>query len=143
MRVVVDTNVLISALLKADSVPARIVSIWREGAIELVLSSAIVAEVTRVLAYPRIRSRVSETDAERFIALLHAAATFVEPLESVIAVEPDPDDDKFVALALASGAGVIISGDSHLLNLEAFQDIQIIGPAQFIEMMLSSASGEE
>ena len=143
MRVVVDSNVLISALLKADSGPARVVALWREGTIELVVSSAIVAEITRVLAYPRIQSRVSEEDATRFVTLLRAAATFVEPVEAVVAVERDPDDDKFVALALASDAKYIVSGDSHLLDLGEYQGIEIIGPAQLVDMMRSLASGEE
>lgn len=67
MRVVVDTNVLISALLKADGSPAKIVSLWRSGELELVVSEEVVSEVSRVLGYQRIRTRVSAEEAERFL----------------------------------------------------------------------------
>ena len=142
MRVVIDTNVLISALLKANSGPASIVSLWRSGEVELVVSLEVIDEIARVLDYPKIKKRVSSEEAARFLTLLYTSATIVQSDEKVAAVDADPDDNKFVALALASGAEYIVSGDAHLLDVGTYQDIEILTPAQFIANVLPDEQSE-
>ena len=142
MRVVIDTNVLISALLKANSGPASIVSLWRSGEVELVVSLEVIDEIARVLDYPKIKKRVSSEEAARFLTLLYTSATIVQSNEKVAAVDADPDDNKFVALALASGAEYIVSGDAHLLDVGTYQDIEILTPAQFIANVLPDEQSE-
>lgn len=143
MRVVVDTNVLISALLKADGSPAKIVSLWRSGELELVVSEEVVSEVSRVLGYQRIRTRVSAEEAERFLDLLRTAALAVTAYENVTVVKDDPDDDKFLAIAIVSGAEHIISGDTHLLSIGNYQGIEILTPAGFLTNILPNTTKTE
>ncbi len=143
MRVVVDTNVLISALLKADGSPAKIVSLWRSGELELVVSEEVVSEVSRVLGYQRIRTRVSAEEAERFLDLLRTAALAVTAYENVTVVKDDPDDDKFLAIAIVSGAEYIISGDTHLLSIGNYQGIEILTPADFLTNILPNTTKTE
>ena len=140
LRVVVDTNVLISALLKANGSPAQVVSLWRTGEFELVISSETIDELSRVLGYERIRTRVTPEEAERFLYLLQTAATIITPQIEVTAVKDDPDDDKFLSLALASDAEYIVSGDKHLLSIKVFRGIPILTPVQFLETISSSTT---
>lgn len=90
---------------------------WLEGAFEVVVSPLLLDELGRILAYPKIRARVSETEAEAFVALLTAGASLVEdPGGASSPRTPASNDDYVVALAEASRA-VIVSGDRHLLGL--------------------------
>jgi len=134
MRIVVDTNVLISALLSANKSPGKIVALWRAGELELVVSPEMIAEVRRVLGYEKIRKRVPSEQAQRFLKLLETGATLVTPCEEVSVVQNDPDDDKFLALAIASGAEHIVSGDKHLLSIGAYQGVKILNPANFLNI---------
>ena len=143
MRVVIDTNVLISALLKANSGPSKIIELWRAQILDVVVSPEIIAEVSRVLAYPKISERIPGEVAERFLALLWAAATVIEPNLYVTAVDADPDDDKFVTLALVSNVAFIVSGDRHLLEVGAYQGITIVTPAQFLAIISEMSDSEE
>ncbi len=140
MRVVIDTNVLISALIKADSSPAKIISLWRAGKIELALCPEIIEEIVRVLKYPKLQKHISDEEAARFLTLLHTATTIVRLDELVSVVDADPDDNKFVAVAVACQAEAIISGDGHLLEIGSYRDIPILTPAQFLDNV-GQASG--
>ena len=140
MRVVVDTNVLVSALIKIDSNPARILTLWRTGVIELVVSPEILEEVVRVLAYPRIRKYVSADEADRYIALLRMHTQVIRPAEDLHVVDADPDDDKFLALAVACNADCVVSGDGHLLSIETYAGIRILTPSDFMRMIDAHAA---
>ncbi|MCB0137570.1 MAG: putative toxin-antitoxin system toxin component, PIN family, partial [Caldilineaceae bacterium] len=76
MRIVVDTNVLVSAFVSATSSPARILDLWRAGDLEIVTSQAALDELQRVLLYPRIRTRLrySNDQIDQFVALLRKHA---------------------------------------------------------------------
>lgn len=117
MRVVLDTNVLVSALLSRTGAPARLLELWFAGEIEVVVSPALLRELEQTLELPKLRSRVTQAQAQAFLALLGRAAELVEDP----AIDPpvraaDPDDDYLVALAAAEHA-VLVSGDVHLLDL--------------------------
>lgn len=143
VRVVVDTNVLISALLKADGSPAKIVALWRSGRLELVVSEEVIDEVARVLGYPRIRKRVTAEEAERFVDLLRTAALGMTAYERVTVVDDDPDDDKFLAIAVASRAAYVISGDTHLLRVGTYRGIDILTPSAFLTDILPNMAQTE
>ena len=85
MRAVLDPNVLVSALLSPHGTPARLLRLWIDGAYDLVLSGELLDELRRVLAYPKIRSRVSEEQAASFVQLL-----VVTGLELARALALDP-----------------------------------------------------
>lgn len=141
MRVVLDANQFVSAVLVPVGRPAQILRAWREGRFELVLSPQILAEVRRVLLYPRLQQKHgwSEAQIDDFLAGITAAATLTSGTLSVQAVPDDPTDDKYVACALEAGAEYIISGDRHLTGLERYQGVEIVTPAFFIEHVLAQA----
>jgi putative PIN family toxin of toxin-antitoxin system len=133
MRVVVDTNVVISALLSPSGGPAQVLRLWEAESFELVASEEILAEYARVLNYPKIadRLKLTEESAQELINALRRLAILVEPAESLRIVADDPDDDKFLACALAAGAEYVVSGDEHLLTLGEYRGIQILPPSAF------------
>ena len=134
MRVVLDTNVLISGLMLPASLPGRIVKAWRSGAFELVLSEPMVGEIGRVLAYPKIRKRLGWGDEEigNFLLLLRLKAEVVA-IEEITAKVPADDDDTPVLAALIAGGEILVSGDSDLLALRG--DYSIITPAEFAQRL--------
>lgn len=134
MRVVLDTNILISAFISGKGAPARIFDLWQEGRLEIVTAQAALDELNRVLIYPRIRSRLRYNNEQiaRFLRLLHEQAVFLEDLPAVRSVTTDRDDDKFLAIAQARDATCIISGDDHLLSVGVYEGITIVTAATFL-----------
>ncbi|MBI3660986.1 putative toxin-antitoxin system toxin component, PIN family [Candidatus Acetothermia bacterium] len=121
MKIVVDTNVFVSASLVAGSPPARIIDAWQEeGKYQLVVSPAILAELNEVLFYPKIRqiSRWTKEEVEALLKALERLAIQVPGKLSIKVIEADPDDDKFLIAAIEAKADYIISGDSHLKSLK-------------------------
>ena len=116
MRAVLDPNILISALLSRSGTPAQLVSRWLAGEFELVVSEALLAELERSFAYPKLRARVAPADAESFIALLRGAAVVAPDPPDPLARSPDSADDYLLALAEAERA-LLVSGDQDLLGL--------------------------
>ncbi len=117
MRVVLDPNVLISSLLSPSGLPSEILRRWYGGEFELVVSKAVLAELGRALAYPKLRSRVATEDATAFIQLLERTATMVEDPVEVPRRSRDPGDDFLLALAESCSA-ILVTGDEDLLSLK-------------------------
>ena len=138
MRVVLDANQFVSAVLVPVGRPAQILRAWRDGCFELVLSPQILAEVRRVHLYPRLQRKHgwSEAQVDDFLAGITAVATLVPGTLTVQVIPDDPTDDKYVACALEARARYIISGDQHLTHLRSYQGIKIVTPAFFIEHIL-------
>ena len=115
IRIVIDTNVVVSALLFGGA-PGKLVSLWKTGSIQPLGSAAIFAEYLKVFAYPRFQ--LSEGEIDYLISVKSY------PFFEIVAVEPgepyvgrDPEDDKSIWCALAGKAEGIIAGDEHLLRL--------------------------
>ena len=104
MRVVVDTNILVSALLSARSLPAELIELWRESRFDLLTSTEQVDELKRVTRYPKIRERLSPTLAGRLINELRDVAVLVSDLPEVTACA-DPYDNYLLAMIEAGGDG--------------------------------------
>ena len=132
MRVVIDTNVLISRLLLAQSIPARAVD-WALQNMETVVSEATVVELADVLAREKWDRYITLEDRQEFLRRLLQICTLV-PVLSKIDDCPDPADNHFLALALDAGATVIISGDRDLLGLHPWRGIPILTPAKFLQI---------
>jgi putative PIN family toxin of toxin-antitoxin system len=134
MRIVMDTNVLVSALVSHSNAPARILDLWRNGALDLLASPETLAELRRVLYYPRIRRRLRITDeqVDAFHSLVVQEAIVVEPSTVIGAFPDDPDDDKFAALAVGGEAQSIVTGDRHMLRIVSYEGIPILTPAAFL-----------
>lgn len=129
MRAVLDVNVLISALISKAGAPAGLVLRWLNGEFELVVSERLLAELSRAIAYPRIRSRVTATEAAALIQLLRATARVA--VDPPLARRPsrDPGDDYVVALA-ESEAAMLVSGDRDLLTLAP--GLPVSAPTDFL-----------
>lgn len=132
MRAVLDPNVLIASLLSRSGAPAQIVSRWLAGGSELVVSEALLAELARALAYPKIRERIAEDEASAFVALLRQTVRLAPDAEAPAPRSADPDDDYLLALAEAERA-VLVSGDQHLLALAG--ELPISTPRAFLEAL--------
>jgi putative PIN family toxin of toxin-antitoxin system len=130
VRVVLDPNVIISALLSPDGSPARVFRSWIDGAYDLVVSERLLGELERALGYPKLRKRVTPEEAGELLRLLRLEADLrIDPAEAPPVRSPDPDDDYLIALAVASQA-VIVSGDDHLLGIA--DGSPVFSPAAFL-----------
>jgi uncharacterized protein len=130
MRVVVDTNVLVSAALKQKSMPgmAALLVERRGGLLE---SLATEQQLFEVIARPRLASLI-DPETQAWLKKLMAAAELVTITDRVVACR-DPTDDKFLELAVNGHADLIVSGDADLLALNPFRDIPIVTPAVFVQ----------
>ena len=133
MRIVLDTNVFVSGVFFGGP-PHAVLSAWRDGRVRLVLSPEILDEYQRVGAelardYPGV-------ELEPFLQLLAAEAEIcaASPLQTPVC--DDPDDDKFLACAVAAGATCIVSGDKHLRRVSGYQGIQVLTPRAFVDKHL-------
>ena len=135
MRVVLDTNIVISCYLSPYGPPAHIFQYWEQGAFTLVVSEPILTEIERVFSYPRINKRLRLSDKE-IAGIVAGLATFgelVTPQQRLHVVKADPDDDMFIECAVEGKADYLVSGNTkHLTNLKEYQGIQILTPAQFV-----------
>jgi putative PIN family toxin of toxin-antitoxin system len=134
VRVVLDTNVIISRFLTPHGSVARIVELWEGGAFELVVSEAILTEYSRVLRYPRLRElhHLSDAQLDEIDEGFREFAELVEPLLLPSVVEDDPDDNHLLACSETGQVDCLVSGDRHLLQLGAYKDIPILSPAEFL-----------
>ncbi len=137
MRVVLDTNILVSRFLVPNGNSARIIKQWEAGAFELLVSAEILSECREVLGYKRIRKKyqLADEEVERFITSLREQATVVEPTVALNTVTADPDDNRILECAQAGDADYLVSGDAYLLNLGQYKDIQILSPAVFLAVL--------
>ena len=133
MRIVVATNILISGLFFSGA-PSVLVDACFAGDLELVVSPEILAEYTRV--GEEFSGKKPSVDFVRFMELLVDAALRVEapPLEEAVCT--DPDDDKFIACAVAGGAKVIASGDKHLQAVSGYAGIEVLRPRVVVDQYL-------
>lgn len=133
MRAILDTNVIISALLAPGGAPAKVLRAWLYGAYELVGSPLLLAELERALGYPKIRQKIREPEAVEVVDLLRRRANILEdPQDAPPVRSPDPGDDYLIGLAAAASA-VIVSGDGHLLGLAG--RIPVYSPAAFLGLV--------
>ena len=115
-NVVLDANVIVSAALKPASPPERAVQRARSDS-AICLSQAVLDEIREVLARPKFHAAISDGRREQILELLTAAARMVVPTEAVNDCR-DKKDNKYLELALAAAADVIVSGDPDLLDLD-------------------------
>jgi hypothetical protein len=131
INIVIDTNVVISALLFGGT-PGKLTELWKKGLIRPLLSAEIMTEYLRVLAYPKFK--LSEEEINYIIH--QEILPFFKVVKSIPGpsiIKKDPDDDKFIQCAEAGNAKTIISGDQHLLALKSYHGITILTPTQFLE----------
>lgn len=134
MRLVLDTNIVISGLLWHGP-PGNLIDTARTGAITLLTSAALLDELRGVLHRDKFSSQLRARGLEpaELFEGYAALAAMVQPADIAPAVAKDPADDAVLACALAARAEVVVSGDAHLLNLKSYQGIHIINAAAALE----------
>jgi len=133
VRIILDTNVVISGIFFAGP-PYQILKAWRKGKLHLLISEEILAEYRRVgetlaLQFPSI-------DLLPILDMLRANAEVISVKCLPEPVCDDPDDDKFLACALAGECKLIVSGDKHLLKVSGFRSIKVLKPREFVNCYL-------
>ena len=129
MRVVLDTNILISAFVFPGGSPEAVYRLALEERIELVTSPFLLAEFGRVLTEKFGRDLRASTEA---VAQVVGISIVVEPSEAIRVIEADPEDDMVLNAALEARAEVIVSGDRHLLQLRSWRGIVIEKASDFL-----------
>jgi putative PIN family toxin of toxin-antitoxin system len=139
MRAVIDTNVLLSALLWGGT-PRALLEHVRNGTLTLIISQALLAELARVLERPKFDVILlrSNTSRAQTLAEVRQLAEVIDPPPLVQPVCRDPDDDAVLALSIAAQADLLISGDDDLLSLGSFEGILILTPAQALQRVLAA-----
>lgn len=140
LRVVLDANVFVSAVLKPQSNLAKIFKLVKEGKIKLVISGDILSEIRSVLLYPKIRKRHCRTpkEVDKFLKKTVRVSFITSGRMKVEEIKDDPEDNKYLSAALEGKADFIISGDHHLKDLKIFQGIRILDPSAFLKLMAKS-----
>lgn len=135
MRVVIDTNVWVSALISPNGTPAKIIN--HPAEFDLLISLAILIELERVLHYDRIqkRYRLTEEMIGAYLLTVRLDSELVVVTQQVSAVERDPDDNSVLACAIQAGADYVVSGDPHLIDLVTYRGIPILTPGAFLAVL--------
>jgi putative PIN family toxin of toxin-antitoxin system len=133
MRVVLDTNTLISAVLFSGTA-SGLVSLWQSGEITVLLSRAILQEYLRVLAYPKFSLSGQDIRGLMEEELLPFVET-VQIKRHLKVVTRDPEDNKFLECAVAGRAAYLVTGDRHLLELGSYRGITILAVADFLNQL--------
>lgn len=134
MKVILDTNVLVSGIFFGGP-PFQILNAWRNQQLQLVFSAEILAEYQRVAVI--LGKQYSNVDLQPILDLLTVNSEIVAAPPLTDVVTNDPDDEMFIACALASETRIIVSGDKHLLDVDGYQNIQVLKPRLFVDQHLA------
>ena len=125
MRVVLDTNVVMSAIF-FGGVPFEVLSAWHNGEFELVVSDAVMAEYREIAV--RMKAKFPSIEPERWMSYIEDHATVVSAVPLAAQVCEDADDDVFLACVVASNAKIVCPGDKHLLACNGWNGIEVLTP---------------
>ena len=142
MRVVVDTGVYVSALLRRTSPPGEVLNALRDGQFSALYSTDTLVELIDVLGRPslRLKYHIEPDDCLALLNLIRLRGELILPTHHLLICR-DPKDNKFLEAALAGSADCIVTGDADLLILNAFEGIPILRPAEFLTRLLPTVSG--
>jgi len=130
MRVIIDTNVLISGIFFGGP-PAKILEAWHGSELQLVVSPEILEEYFEVCE--RISVRYPDIDIAPILVLIARSSQVVESPPLAERISRDVDDDMFIACAIASDTRTIISGDNDLLTVSGYERVQVMTPRDFVD----------
>lgn len=136
MRIILDTNLLVSALItSAGAPPSRLVDAWLEGRFDLVSSEAQIEEIKRATRYSKLRVRLVPSQAGELINQLRDCAEQVVPAPAIDA-SPDPGDDFLLGMAEAGAADYLVSGDKrHVLALRRWRRTHIVTAREMVGLL--------
>jgi len=137
VRIVLDTNVVVSALLWGGT-PYRLIQAAVDGTVTLCTSPALLAELRDVLTRSHLAARLERqsSSVEEALSLYGGLAVGVLPKDVPPVIAADPDDDHVIAAAVAAAAGLIVSGDRDLLDLGRHGAIRILTPAEAVRIIV-------
>lgn len=137
MRIVLDTNVIISAFLSPTGHPGQLLHAWRQHQFELVLSQALLNEYAEAFAYDRVAKRLKFSPAhiEEVIHNLKNSSVFIEDVYGGITIVADADDNMVFSTSLSGQAQFIISGDVKVQAVKEYQGIRVFSPAVFLALL--------
>ncbi|MBC2715778.1 MAG: putative toxin-antitoxin system toxin component, PIN family [Desulfobacteraceae bacterium] len=136
MKIVVDANLFASGLIKPNSNPGKILDLIKHNQLELILSPSVIREIKRILLYPRLQKyhRKTAQEIDAYFEDVLMFAWIVEGKEAVNVISDDPSDNKYLACAYEGEADYIVSGDHHLLDIEAYKGIKILNAKSFLNV---------
>ncbi len=133
-RAVLDTNVLVSALITPQGASAQLLLELRDGAFELVVTPMLLAELDEVLHRPKFRRILSTPEIDGYVALIrHECIVMEDPAPSSDPLAADPDDEYLIDLARAARVDALVSGDTHLLALRG--RVPVMNPREFLDSL--------
>lgn len=137
MRVVLDANVLVCAVISSRGSPGKILDLWKKDRFELVFSPPILEELERIIHYPRIQQRYKLPDEyiEQFLSLIGNQGISVNPSVEIYVIERDPSGNRYLECALEGEASYLVTGDHHLLELKEYQGVVNLPPAGFLVIL--------
>ncbi len=131
--IVFDASAVVGAVLKADSIPER--ALLRAEEVDvLALSAAVDTELSDVFGRPKFARTIQLARRDRFLRILRDVAIWFDPVARVTDCR-DPKDDKYLELALAAGAEIIVSSDDDLLVLHPWRGVRILSPADYLALV--------
>jgi uncharacterized protein len=131
LKIVVDTNVIVSALIKTQSNPALIVSLIFDTRVKFCLSDDIWDEYQGVLARPKFQA-LDRGAVARILTGLKKKALWVKPKTKLLIIETDPEDNKFLEAAEEGGADFIVTGNTKHFPFKKYKKSRIVSPAEFL-----------
>jgi len=135
LKLVLDTNVFVSALLKRSSVPGQILQAWRDGRFDLLVSDPLYEELSDVLRRRKLKAYLKPELAWKLLELIKDYATWVEVAHVPSRAVRDPKDRMVLGTALGGKARCIVTGDEDLLVLRSFRGVRILTPKEALEVI--------
>jgi hypothetical protein len=134
MRIILDTNVLLSGLLIAQGTPATLLDAWERKQFTLVACEELIVELREVAGRPFFRAKIRASAIELLAAGLRDFSVFCEHLPSG-PMAPDPKDSFLLALAEAGAADFLVTGDKELQSLKRHQSTRIVSPSEMMKIL--------
>lgn len=131
LKIIVDTNVVVSAFLKPYSNPALILALIAQQEVNLCLSKNILTEYQEVFAYQKFK-HLNQDKVKIFLTQIQRDALWIEPQLTVNILKDDPEDNKFLELALVAKANFLITGNTKHFFLKSFYHTRIVTPTEFL-----------
>lgn len=135
LKVVIDVNLFVSAIINRKGNPYKLFQLWRSNVFLLIISERMLEEMKKVLQYPRIKKKYNLRDEQikQAVDTVKKFAIAFPVLKTLDVIKEDPDDNEVLACALTAKVDFIVSGDNHLLELGAFEDIPIVTVKNFLD----------
>lgn len=135
MRVVLDTNLLLSSIISRGGAPDLVYRAWEGGLFDLLTSEWQLEELHRASRYPKLRKYINPEEADAMVGGIRLGALVLDELPEVD-LAPDPDDNPLLAIALSGQADYLVTGDKGALGLRTVGNTPIVTPRQFLERVI-------